>query len=369
MNIPNKETKITQPSNHSTKSQVNYKSIFVIWLFIFFGFVIIIWFGSAFMRKINESDSRAAYIQGKQLYEQGKKQEAFQKFLIAIENDTTNYQAYFYLSKLSWENQQPEQTLLYLYQFQHLRSGYIVPEDIAREVDSVCQKVAQYYIEKRNWQHARLAYDIAGNITFDISGYLKNLEKQFAESGIKSVRDSIWPDGIAVTLEDFENTTVPVLKRWVTNPSATIDSNSIVHNPVHRGNNAELLKIRYTSSGPDYWAKNVYIALQKPLALRAYVMGKQNTRCQLVANMRFAKSRPEQKVGPTGACFSNGIFFTEPKWMPLVIPDIYKEAMKIAKDPSGLYNPQTIQLEMVAINTFGNDCDLYLDDIEVFLPQ
>jgi tetratricopeptide (TPR) repeat protein len=365
------QSKLDKTKHIPISPQISYKSILIIWLFLFIGFIIIVWFGVSLMRQVAAGDPKAAYVEGKRLYDQGKKAAAFKKFLTAVENDTTNFQAYFYLGKLSWEKKEPEQTVAYLRQFQKTRFGYIVPGDIAQNVTDICQQVGGYYIEQQNWQNARLAYDIAGNIAFDVCGYLQNLEKQFDDPVLITARNKIWPDGIAVTLEDFENSTQPVLRRWITNPAGTIESHTIVHNPVHRGNNAELLKIRYTSAGPDYWAKNTYIVLQAPLAIRVYVTGKQNTRCQLVANMRYAKSRPEQKMGLTGACYSNEVILTKNQWIPLIIPDVYTIAMNIARDPRWQYryNPKLIQLETIGINTFSNDCELYIDDIEVYLPQ
>ncbi|MDI6783292.1 MAG: hypothetical protein QME64_04245, partial [bacterium] len=326
-------------------------------------------FGIAFMHEVAESDPKAAFQEGKRLYTLGKKEEATQKFLIVLETDSTNYFAYAYLAKLNWEKKALNHTLDYLQGFHRARFGYLIPEPLALELITICEAVAQEELRQKNWARARTAFDLAGNIAPDMAGYLRFLASQYSADSLRSVRDALWPNGIAVTLEDFENTTLPVLKRWVTNPSATVESHTIVRNPVHRGNNAELLKIRYTSAGPDYWSKNVYLLLQAPLAIRAYVTGKPNTRCQLVANMRFAKSRPEQKIGPTGACFSNEVMLKENQWVPLIIPDVYAKAMDIAKQPSGFYNPRSIQLEMIAVNTFGNDCELYIDDIEAFLPK
>lgn len=345
------------------------KSIFVIWLFIFLGFFIIVWFGSAFMHKVAERDPKAAFMQGKQLYSQGKMNEAYRKFQITVKSEPTNYLAYYYLAKLSWQKNNAEQTLVMLRKYHHNHLGYIIPDTVNHDLISLCQEVAQYYISQQDWSNARMAYDIAGNSVNNIAEYLQQLEAQYTISSETTKRNKIWPQGIAITLENFESTQVPVLTRWVTNPSASIENHQIVQTPIHSGKQAELLKINYATAGPDYWAKNVYILLQAPLAIRAYVTGKSSTRVQLIANMRFATTRPEQKVGVTGACFSSEAILNENQWVPLIIPDVYTKAMQIAKDPSGIYNPQSIQLEMIAINTFGNDCELYLDDIEVYLPK
>jgi len=346
-----------------------YKSILLIWLFIFIGCIIIVWFGSTFMRRVAENDPKAAFYQGKQFYTQGKKEDAMQKFQIAIQSDPANYLAYYYLAKLYWQKNDAEQSLTMLEKYNQNRLGYIIPESISQDLSSLCEQVAKYYISQQNWANARFAYDIAGNSMINVAEYLKRLEQQYQPSNVAGIRDKLWPQGIAVSLENFELAKFSVLSRWVSNPSASIEDHRIVQTPVHNGKQSELLKIKYTTAGPDYWTKNVYLVLQSPLSIRAYVTGKQNTRCQLVANLRYAKSTPEQKVGPTGACFSNEIMLTENQWVPIVIPDVYAEALRIGKDSRFNYNTSLIQLEMVAINTFGNDCEIYLDDIEVCLPK
>jgi len=347
----------------------DYKSIFIIWLFIFFGFFILLWFGIAFMREVAARNPQAAFQEGKRLYTLGKKDEATQKFLIALETDSTNYFAYAYLAKLSWEKKEVDRTINYLQGFHRTRFGYLIPEQSAQELVSTCEAVAQEYIREKNWSRARTAFDLAGNIAPDMTRYLRSLETQYAADSLRSVRDALWPNGIAVTLEDFESVSAPQLTRWVTNPSASIESHILVHDPIHRGNTAEYLKIRYTSAGNDNWSKQVYLILQSPLSVRAYVLGKQKSRCQLIANLRYAKSKPEQKVGPTGACFSPEVNLSENQWIPVTINNVYAEAVKIGKDPRWDYDINGMQLEMIAVNTFGNDCELYIDDIEAFLPK
>ncbi|MFB3896713.1 MAG: tetratricopeptide repeat protein [bacterium] len=350
-------------------SRSRYRSIYLIWLYIFAGFLFIVWFGSRVMHKIAESDPKVAFIQGKQFYEQGKTENAMRKFMIAVQSEPNNYLSYYYLAKLYWQKNDAVNTLGMLKKYSQNHPGILISETVNQDLVPLCKQVATYYITQQNWINAREAYDIAGNSVNNVAEYLQQLQAQYTVSSETTIRNKIWPQGIGVTLEDFENTNVPVLHRWVINPTASIDINTIVHNPVYCGNGSERLKIRYTTAGPDYWAKDVYILLQSPLAIRVFITGNSSTRVQLIANMRFAKTRPEQKIGPTGACFSEVTNLTENQWIPLTIPDIYAKAIQITKDPSGNYSSRQIQLEMVAVNTLGNDCDFYIDNIEVYLPK
>jgi tetratricopeptide (TPR) repeat protein len=237
--------------------------------------------------------------------------------------------------------------------------NHLVQEQATGRTDSLNEEILQEYLKIGDLnaalgrlEESQSIYQYAAVLSNDPLKILRYLygnisQKEKGEIGNKEPY---------ISLQDFEVVESPQLVPWTHSGGLSLKTKQhILQKEVaHSGQRAEYLAVEYDldpSIGEnvyDYWAIPIKIPKPDfPVGIRAFIRGKKGQDAQicLVINYIFP--------GDSGASRSE-IFKIDENWKALTFRDLNTS------------HPGVYLYDKIGINTFGNNTELFIDDIQIF---
>ncbi|MCX7918592.1 MAG: tetratricopeptide repeat protein [bacterium] len=354
-------------SNNNNMKKLNLNGILIIWLFLLIGFLIIVFWGSIYMRQIALSDPKVAVIRGKELFKNGQILPAIYSFEKAIQINPEDREAYFYLGKLYYLQKKYTRTLDMFYRFQQIRPTHVDWVSFREEMQTICWSIASVYVVEKKWVEAEDAYSLGAMLSCDPIASLATLKQMANQSFLKPWKNILWNGhDVFVTVENFERTSVPVFDRWVKNNTAVIKTHTLSSTLSYRGQKSELFSIEYNEQNPDLWGKVVFLPFTHPVGVRMFVYANKESVVQLVVSFRYEKTEPQAKYGPEAGGISAVIRLQPKVWTKIEANDLYQQAVATALNPVNQWSTKNMVMEVIGINTLGVNCEIFIDDIQLY---
>lgn len=228
---------------------------------------------------------------------------------------------------------------------------------------ALCLSFGENLARQRRFREARIFYTTTMTEYFTPVEVLQILGDLYDVPEKKMVREKIWGKNIFVVLEDFENTTRPVISNWATSNYPRVKAHEISGNEFYTGSQSEYFDLRYASPGWDYWAKRVDIPLaakNRPMGVRFYL----KSRGPFKGCLRFTVVMGgDQKR--TGIWHEDEVRDAERGWQMRWVDDVYQKAV-LSATKSGI-PAENLRIDQIIINTDGHSNQFYVDDIELYL--
>ncbi len=244
----------------------------------------------------------------------------------------------------------------------------IIKESHETKMES-CFAFGEQYVKKGMWQAAKTFYTKTIIKYLNPAVVLERLDTLYNIDERSDIKEKIWGDEIFVTLEDFEDTTMPVLDPWITRVlKLTVNSHIIAKNISHTGRRSEYFDLTYAkhdTQNYDYWVKPLNLPLNNPklvLGIRVFIKSEKPFGGRLKINITYPKAGGKSPFleADTKKNLPDG-------WEEQSMDNLFEKAKTVALENN--WNINGMRIENIAIDTHGFSNKFYIDDIELYLGK
>jgi tetratricopeptide (TPR) repeat protein len=231
-----------------------------------------------------------------------------------------------------------------------------------------CFAFGEGYVKKKMWKEARNYYTreilkyLNPIVVLEQAGKLYNTDSQF------DIKRKIWGEDIFVVLEDFEDSTNPVLIEWTMDAAPLINAHTISNEASHKGSRSEYLDLSYSHQRRvyDYWMKPVNLPLSNSglsSGIRLFIKSSRPFQGNLGMSITYLKEE-QTAIWKSDVTYSQQ---DEKGWEIRKIEDLYDKATSLGLDRN--WNITEMVIDSIIIDTKGISAKFYVDDIELYLPK
>lgn len=240
-------------------------------------------------------------------------------------------------------------------------------EEIFKEMNfkktEACFKFGKEYIKKEMWKEAKYFFTKIILKYMHPIDVLTELNRLYNVDGLSEIRQKIWGDEIFVALEDFEDTTRPILIDWVRSEKPKVNSHTIVSGVSRSGHHSEYFDLSYIKTGGyHYWVKPVAIPLTNPnlrLGVRVFIKSGEPFK----GNLRFNVFYP--KPGVTGVWDTDIKRSSVAGWEEHRIEDLFQKTKLIASQQN--CGDSEMVIDRIILDTHGFSNKFHVDDVELYI--
>ncbi len=220
-------------------------------------------------------------------------------------------------------------------------------------------QLGMLFVRDKRYEKGKNAFNLAAHTGNRFGPVLVRLREEFRKDEWRSVTEELWGEAVFVAVYDFERG-MPKLLEWAGNVHLLQHQQSLVKSGAHSGDYAAYLEADYQHqevSPYHYWKIPFQADLNHPIGLRVFLRNKigWKGRVALLAGIDYKHT--------SGVLRSSGKIVNK-EWVLLTIEDLFAETRK-----SSLFVRSSIPtLVLIGLDTHGETCRLFIDDLQFYLP-